>query len=445
MTQDSLDLLHGYLNGTLGAEDFARLQSLLRTDQDARRMLRDLSTVDAKLQELASINPSTLRLLAKPFTGRAQAPRHPAWGRWFSWRPLTAAAAVVLVGAASLPVLHQRGSAGVVLRREESSGQVSVIRSGRAGPAALSTPLRVHDLVVVEDDGRPATLLLDRGATRLTLNPGARLRLRSIAPQKILQLDAGSLNAEVAKQPQDAPLLIQTPHAEARVLGTAFSLAALQDQTGLTVAHGLVRLSQPDGSVEDVATGQSAVAAKGRPVRLVPAPAFVVPVSERLPTDWIKGPVAWRTDGTIHFDFEKDGQDWVLTKGTRWEAPGVLRLHQQTPAPGGKFKAVAPAIPVTGKQRITITGKARVENGARLEINYYQHDAEHRCFGFARVPGSFTAGRQDGLATFRFEFDTIASDELRYIAPILYCFHADRTDPQPGDAVVIDEITFSRR
>lgn len=445
MIEDEINLLHGYLNGTLGETDFAHLQSLLRENADARRMLRDLSTVDAKLQELAAINPSSLRLLTKAVTGPAQASLHPAWRGWFSWRPLMTAAAVVLVGSVFLLVVKQREATGAILRMESASGHVSIIRKDRAELAALSTPLREHDLVVVEKDGLSATLLLDRGATRLTLQPGARLRLLSMAPQKVLRLDEGSLNAEVAKQPPDAPLLIQTPHAEARVLGTAFSLTALQDQTGLTVAHGLVRISQPDGSAEDVATGQSAVAAKGRPVRLVPAPAFVVPVSERLATDWIKGPVAWRADDTIHFDFAKDAQDWVLTKGTRWEEPGVLRLHQQTRGTGGKYKAVAPAIPVTGKQRISITGKARVENGARLEINYYQHDAEHRCFGFARVPGSFTAGQQAGWTTFRFEFDTIASDELRYIAPILYCFHSDRTDPHPGDVIVIDEITFSRR
>jgi hypothetical protein len=95
MTQDELDLLHGYLDGTLADDDFARLQTLLRQNAEARRMLRSLSTVDAKWQELAAANPATLRLLAAPAVSSTQAARRSAW---FSWRPLTAAAAGVVFG-----------------------------------------------------------------------------------------------------------------------------------------------------------------------------------------------------------------------------------------------------------------------------------------------------------------------------------------------------------
>ena len=75
MTQDQLDLLHGYLNGTLDEAGFARLQSLLRENAEARRTLRSLSTVDAKLNQLAAIQPETVRLLAEPaVASRSTAP-----------------------------------------------------------------------------------------------------------------------------------------------------------------------------------------------------------------------------------------------------------------------------------------------------------------------------------------------------------------------------------
>jgi hypothetical protein len=96
MTQGEFDLLHGYLDGTLPEADFARLQSLLRESAEARRTLRCLATVGAKLHQLAAINPATLRLLATPVvpeTRRAHA--------WFSWRPLTAAAAGLAIGSLS--------------------------------------------------------------------------------------------------------------------------------------------------------------------------------------------------------------------------------------------------------------------------------------------------------------------------------------------------------
>jgi hypothetical protein len=92
MTQDQLDLLHGYLNGTLDEADFARFQSLLRESAEARHTLRSLSTVEAKLTQLAAIHPETVRLLSE--TARQSGPSF----RWLSWRPLTAAAAGIVFG-----------------------------------------------------------------------------------------------------------------------------------------------------------------------------------------------------------------------------------------------------------------------------------------------------------------------------------------------------------
>ena len=95
MTQHEFDLIHGYLDGTIGETDFTHLQSLLRDNAEARQMLRSLSTVDAKWQELAAANPETLRLLATPAASQRGPGRNPAW---FSWRPLTAAAAGIVLG-----------------------------------------------------------------------------------------------------------------------------------------------------------------------------------------------------------------------------------------------------------------------------------------------------------------------------------------------------------
>jgi hypothetical protein len=66
MTQEELDLLHGYLNGSLDEAGFDRLQALLRASADARRTLRTLSTVETKLQQLAALSPAAVQLLAAP-------------------------------------------------------------------------------------------------------------------------------------------------------------------------------------------------------------------------------------------------------------------------------------------------------------------------------------------------------------------------------------------
>jgi hypothetical protein len=132
MTQDELDLLHSYLNDTLSEPDFARLQRLLRESAEARRTLRSLSTVNAKLQQLAAVNPATLRLLATP-----AAPKTKRVFPWLSWRPLTAAAAGLISGllGASLVFAYAAPSWGKAMSLLQES-----FESGPA-PLVLGVPI----------------------------------------------------------------------------------------------------------------------------------------------------------------------------------------------------------------------------------------------------------------------------------------------------------------
>jgi hypothetical protein len=132
MTQDQLDLLHGYLNGTLDEAGFARLQSLLRENAEARRTLRTLSTVEAKLNQLAAIHPETGRLLAEPAVESRPS------SRWLSWRPLTAAAAGIVLGmfCTSVVFAYVAPSLGKVITLLQESFE--------SGPAPLVTGVPVE-------------------------------------------------------------------------------------------------------------------------------------------------------------------------------------------------------------------------------------------------------------------------------------------------------------
>ena len=103
MTQNELDLIHAHLSGTIGKDDFAELQSLLRSSAEARSALRDLATVDTKLEKIASGNAATQSLLNGPSPVATQKAVKPT--RWFAWRPLTAAAAGLLMGLFSASVV----------------------------------------------------------------------------------------------------------------------------------------------------------------------------------------------------------------------------------------------------------------------------------------------------------------------------------------------------
>lgn len=91
-----LDLLHAYLDGTLSAADHAPLHSLLRENAEARRVLRGLATVDAKLEQVAAGDPQTLHLLGSSpdqAASRSGEPRRSASGS-----KLATAAAGLLLG-----------------------------------------------------------------------------------------------------------------------------------------------------------------------------------------------------------------------------------------------------------------------------------------------------------------------------------------------------------
>ena len=72
----------------------------------------------------------------------------------------------------------------------------------------------------------------------------------------------GKLEATVARQRPFKPLLVRTPNAEARVLGTKFTLTTTTNRTRLDVSEGSVRLTRAsDGAAVKVGAGQYAVVA----------------------------------------------------------------------------------------------------------------------------------------------------------------------------------------
>jgi anti-sigma factor RsiW len=105
MKPGELNLLHGHLNGTLSDADFGKLQALLRTSAEARRTLRALATVDAKLQALGSLSARTSQK-------RATSPLVPSSGRSRyqlpTWSPLAAAAAGLALALTGALFLHDR-------------------------------------------------------------------------------------------------------------------------------------------------------------------------------------------------------------------------------------------------------------------------------------------------------------------------------------------------
>lgn len=111
---------------------------------------------------------------------------------------------------------------------------------------------RVDELVVCQ---------FTADATRVDVHENSTLTFDITPRAKHLVLETGRLSANVAPQPANTPILVFTPDAETRVLGTRLSVGFAQKQTTLQVHEGHVRLKRlKDNAEVDVKTGGFVVA-----------------------------------------------------------------------------------------------------------------------------------------------------------------------------------------
>ena len=93
MNPDSHDLIQRHMSGLLTDDEAAALQTRLKADTDLRRLYLNYMNLDVALEAQAGSRDRVIDLLrAAPLTESKPA------ARWFSWRPLTSAAAGLAFG-----------------------------------------------------------------------------------------------------------------------------------------------------------------------------------------------------------------------------------------------------------------------------------------------------------------------------------------------------------
>jgi hypothetical protein len=116
---------------------------------------------------------------------------------------------------------------------------------------------------------RSAALLIFADRTRVELGGDTQLRElteRDATRGRRLFIEKGIVKAEVARQPAGLATVFETPHGEARVLGTTLALHVDADPkkgTRLEVEEGRVELKNGAGRTAQVESGHQAVAASG--------------------------------------------------------------------------------------------------------------------------------------------------------------------------------------
>ncbi len=189
--------------------------------------------------------------------------------------------------------------------------------------------IRSGDLLRTEGAGSFALLKYKDGSV-VTVVGDTEIVGKIADSRKHLQVRRGNIVGHVARQPEGKSMLIDTPNAEAEVMGTVLSLFAGLAMTELAVQEGHVRMKNlVDGKVIDVRGGHSAIASAKSEFVSVPIP----PISGLWEEDFEKGlPVEWEA-GT-----------WTDATGSN-ESTGAVRAarpESETVGPTDQYLVASP-------------------------------------------------------------------------------------------------------
>jgi ferric-dicitrate binding protein FerR (iron transport regulator) len=279
---DALDqLIACHLDGELSQEQSLELDRLVRDDPVCRRrfaaalrqelLLGKVLPTLAAAKPVADIRPHGRRKPMGRKVSRTAPSRQPAF---VMWGGLLAAclAVVVLVWQgrdtsrptqpAIAPTPPEVALPAIVAVLDGSPAGLTVIRGGTVFPATARLALRDGDRLAATAAASAAIAYPD--GSRLALPGACELALRTEDGAKRIDLAAGTVVGRVTPQGAGRPMRLVTPHAQASVLGTEFTLTVSAQATRLEVAHGRVGLLRlADRATVEVATGEFAVAATG--------------------------------------------------------------------------------------------------------------------------------------------------------------------------------------
>ena len=259
---------------------------------------------------------------------------------------------------------------------------------------------------------------------------------RASKQQKALHLKHGHLSASVRPQPSGYPMLVHTPSAELKVLGTQFDVETVLEATRLTVNEGRVHLKRlADGKEVDVPARQSVTASledgngmspseRKTPVTVWKSNLRADVVRGKWTSDlWMLGAQLKRavasgemTEAAALIAYKKSA-NFDDTAGSVWALPsahGALVVLSLRPS------ARQPVL-LTEHARVRVRGRVYSRTALRVGLSAYRHDG-----GFA---GKYSARVET-------EEFTGADNEFEIDLP-LSCF---RDENNPAGSPVGNEL-----
>lgn len=300
---DDRELLQTYLDGSLPSDQAELVVARLKAEPELALAYVALAREEAvcrRWADLAAVDEPEPLL---PLTRNGRQTQAPAVvtipPRRGGLAPLGAAAAILLVVGASV-LYFVRPPAEVVVSipdpptvpRPSAPVPAAIAQLAQAsGSVYLGDPetVRVHagesirggQTIRVGPEGSAAVIRFDDG-TSLELGPYTRISLNEVDGGKRVFLTSGVLTADVKKQ--TAPMIVATPHAEIKVLGTRFCSISGELATQVELEEGKIELTRKsDGQTVEVRQGTFATAsAKGEHLTPLPLPRKITREERRL-------------------------------------------------------------------------------------------------------------------------------------------------------------------
>ena len=309
MKADFEQRIAAWLDGRISEAESETLQQELRDSEEARTAFRLYAELDTVIREVAdtqgvgTISKAGGSSMSTP--GSAMTP--------FAKAALALAAVIIVAVTGTLYYQHVNANRNIA-RITGLNGALTWIGNGGRivqGSGSEQEPTRWSN-VLSEDAELPGgtiegtapdswfELEFDDGSSAMIF--GESILTFSDQGQKELRLKQGRFSATVVPQPAGEPMLIHTPVADLKVIGTRFDVEAGPESTMLYVREGKVRIRRvSDGKTVDVQADHRVVVTSDSDM----LPGFVGP--ERT---WAQTPF-WENLSTT------GNQDSIATQETR--------------------------------------------------------------------------------------------------------------------------------
>src|ERR1043166_5380836 len=252
-----------------------QLWEAFRFDGQLLQSLQSLAAIDATTQSIQDFETLELRT-SELFATRAESGNE--WmahlRRWFGCRRAALAYGCAFILAAGLALAFFASSKKMAVLEGNIAG-VTVLRGNQAMPAKAGFVLQAGDRVKTSGDNN-AFIRYAGEPTQIKLLAGTQLKLDQEGKSKHLEVLVGTISAKVAPQPPGHPMLVGTPHSDAKIIGTEFVLTVDSASTHLEVIEGATQLcNREDGKAVVGGRDHFATVAKGTdlvPRSLLPPP-----------------------------------------------------------------------------------------------------------------------------------------------------------------------------